>query len=72
MNEVRLIKLPMGGVLELDIRPGFYDKVRQHFGMDSNESVDDDRLRMFVFGAFKGAIDKAEAEMMTGDGKDPG
>lgn len=70
MSEVRLVKLPMGGVLELDVRPGFYDKVRAHFGLPVNEPVGDDHLRMFVFGAFKGAIDKAEAEMI-GDRKDP-
>jgi hypothetical protein len=63
MSEVRLVPLPKGEVLELTIHPGFYDKVRQHFNLLPNQEVSDDHLRMFVFGALKGAIDKAEAGM---------
>ena len=66
LPETRLIPLPKGGTLELEVRPGFYDRVRVHFGMPAGAPVDDDHLRMFVFGAFKTAVDKAEEEMVSG------
>lgn len=62
-TETRLITLPKGGTLELTVMPGFYDRVRLHFGLAADAPVDNDHLRMFVFGAFKGAVDKAEEEM---------
>lgn len=65
-HETRLIPLPKGGTLELEVRPGFYDRVRVHFGLSPDAPVDDDHLRMFVFGAFKTAVDKAEEEMLQG------
>lgn len=67
-NETRLIPLPKGGTLELEVRPGFYERVRMHFGLTSEAPVDDDHLRMFVFGALKTAVDKAEGEMLDNGG----
>jgi hypothetical protein len=67
MNEVRLIKLPKGETLEVTIFPGFYERVRSHFGLLPNAYVDDDHLRMFVFGSFKTAIDKVEEEAKNGE-----
>lgn len=67
-KETRFITLPKGGILELEVRPGFYERVRLHFGLVDDAPVDDDHLRMFVFGTLKGAIDKAEEEMRC-DGK---
>ena len=64
--ETRHIPLPKGGTLELEIRPGFYDRVRMHFNLAKDAPVDDDHLRMFVFGALKNAVDKAEEEMKDG------
>lgn len=66
MSETRHIKLPQGGDLVLKVQPGFYDKVRQHFGMFPGEPVDDASIRMFLFGAVKGAIDKAEMRLRDG------
>lgn len=62
MTETRHIKLPKGGTLELEIQPGFYDRVRRHFSMQPSDHVDDERIRMFIFGAVKGALDKAEGK----------
>jgi hypothetical protein len=67
--EVRNVKLPRGETLELTIQPGFYDKVRKHFGLAPDEKIDDDHLRMFVYGAFKGAIDKVEQQEVGSVGK---
>jgi len=66
MDEVRIVPLPKGGNLELTIKPGFYERVRVHFGLAPGSSVDDDHIRMFVFGAVKDAVNKAEEEMQHG------
>lgn len=60
-SETRQVKLPNGMVLEMEIMPGFYEKVRERFNLDDGATVDDDHLRMFVYGACKHAIDAAEA-----------
>ena len=65
-KEIRLIQLPKGGTLELEVLPGFYDKVRLHFSLAMDAPIDDDHLRMFVFGVIKSAVDKAEEEMNDG------
>ena len=55
--EVKKIKLSSGSVLEVSIYPGFLDKVKEHFGLTSVSSVDDDHIRLYIYDAFKGAID---------------
>jgi hypothetical protein len=60
MQEVKFIKLPSGETLEVTIYPGFIEKVRTHFGLDLSSSVQDDHIRMYIYGAFKGAIDRQE------------
>jgi len=59
----RVIQLPQGGELEVDITPAFIAKCKQHFGLLEQEQVDDDHVRMFIFGAMKTAVDKAEKAM---------
>jgi hypothetical protein len=58
--EKRNVSLPSGHTLEVDIMPGFYERVRQHFSMSSEERVSDEHIRMFVFGVVKSAVDKCE------------
>lgn len=67
-DATRLIPLPKGGTLELTVMPGFYERVRLHFGLATGAPIDDDHLRMFIFGAFKGAVDKAEEEIERNGG----
>lgn len=62
MNETRNIGLPQGGMLEVEITPLFMNKVRAHFCLDENQHVDDDYVRMFIYGALKNALDKTEKE----------
>lgn len=62
MQDVRLIPLPKGETLELTILPGFLTKVCQHFELASEQDVTDEHLRMFIWGSFKNAVDKAEAD----------
>lgn len=54
------IALPKGGTLEVDVTQKFLDVVRSHFEVPSEQQVSDDHIRMYVWGAFKNAVDKAE------------
>ena len=54
------ITLPKGGILEVDVTPQFVEIVRNHFGLQSSSQVEDDHIRMYIWGAFKNAIEKAE------------
>lgn len=59
--ETRLIQLSNGNTLEVTIRPGFLLRVAAHFGLSSIESVKNDHIRMYIFGAFKNAVDGVDA-----------
>lgn len=61
MQETRIINLPNGNCLEVTIHPGFLDVVAQQFGIRVDDILDD-HIRMYIFGAFKNAIDKAQNE----------
>ena len=54
------IALPKGGTLEVDITPQFLEVVRKHFELSATSSVNDDHIRMYIWGAFKNAFEKAE------------
>lgn len=53
------IQLPKGGTLEVDVTPKFLDAIRAHFNIPTAHPVEDDYIRMYIWGAFKNAIDKA-------------
>lgn len=55
------IQLPGGGTLEVDVTPEFLSIVRKHFNLPAMNTVADDHIRMYIWGAFKNAIDKADA-----------
>ncbi|MBM3194177.1 MAG: hypothetical protein FJZ60_00250 [Chlamydiae bacterium] len=57
------IQLPKGGTLEVEATPQFIEIVKKHFKLQSNFEVSDDHIRMYVWGAFKNAVDKAERGM---------
>lgn len=61
--KVRVIKLPRGGELEMQMTDAFIDRVRIQFDIPKNEEVTDEHIRMFVFGAMKNATDKAEKKL---------
>lgn len=54
------ISLPRGGVLEVELTPKFLEVVSTHFALPDPGYVDDDHIRMYIWGAFKNAIDKSE------------
>ena len=56
------IELPSGGTLEVDLTDKFLEVVKTHFELASVKEVHDEHIRMYIWGAFKNAIDKAEKE----------
>lgn len=54
------IPLPSGETLEVDVTDKFLEIVRRHFNVSTIENVSNDQIRMYVWGAFKNAVDKAE------------
>jgi hypothetical protein len=58
----RSIPLPRGGSLEVDLTEDFLEIVRKHFELKNNVDVSDDHVRMYIWGSFKNALDKAELE----------
>jgi hypothetical protein len=54
------IALPKGGTLEVNITPQFLEVVRKHFELSATSFVNDDHIRMYIWGAFKNAVEKAE------------
>lgn len=63
------IPLPKGGTLELELTPKFLDILQTHFELTSADHVTDDHIRMYVWGAFKNAIEKAEREALAPHGQ---
>lgn len=56
----KMIQLPKGGILEVDVTPQFLEIVSKHFELNNPSAVEDDHIRSYIWGAFKNAIDKAE------------
>jgi hypothetical protein len=59
-SETRSIELPQGGTLEITMGDKFNLVLRKHFNLSSDAKIEDDHIRMFLFGAVKNALDKAE------------
>jgi hypothetical protein len=60
--ETRSIILPQGGTLEVQMTQEYIDKLRQHFGLFGDQPLDDDHVRMYVWGSLNSAVDKAETK----------
>lgn len=69
----RSIELPQGGTLDVEMTPQFIAKLRQHYGLYGDQPLDDDHVRMYVWGSLNSAVVKAEQETkdvgLTGDVK---
>jgi hypothetical protein len=59
----RNVFVPKGGDLTLEYTEEFMLKVRTQFELEKDAEVSDDQIRMFLFGACKTALDKAEEEI---------
>ena len=62
--EIRNIKLPNGGILEVEASERFYDAIRFEYKLDKSEEVTDDHIRLFVYGTMNNAVTKAEKEII--------
>jgi len=62
----RQISLPNGGVMEISLTEEFLDRVRYQFSLTPKSYVEDDYIRMFIYGAVNSSINKAEEEMKDG------
>jgi hypothetical protein len=60
METTRNILLPNGNILEVTIKPGFLEKIVSQFNLGEVKNVSNEHIRMYIFGAFKNAIDKVE------------
>jgi len=58
----RTVRLPKGGVLEIEVFAGLYELIRKNFGMRENEYVTDQQLYKFVFDNVKSAVEKEESQ----------
>ena len=61
--EVRRIPVQGGQVLEVDMTERFIAQVRKHFDLSDEQPLEDDHVRMYVFGAFDNAVTKAEKDV---------
>lgn len=56
------IRLPKGGELEVEFGPKFLDIVKKQFNLPSTLEVNDDHIRMYFWGSFNNAVEKAERQ----------
>jgi hypothetical protein len=66
-NEIRNIKTPKGEVLEVQMTGAFATAVRKHFNLSPDQRVEDDHVRMFVWGALNAALEKEEKKVDEGE-----
>ena len=57
--ETRVIELPKGGTLTIQLTQELIDQIRSRFNL-GDEPLTDDSVRMFLWGAVNNAIEKVE------------
>ena len=62
VSETRYIELPQGGTFEVAMTGQFMKILRDHFHLEPIEHISDEYIRMYIFGAVKTALDKAESK----------
>ena len=60
--EKRIITLPKGGDLEVDLTPEFLNLVKGHFSLAVIEDISDDHIRMFIYASTKSAFESSPDE----------
>tara|TARA_Y100000593_G_C4188324_1_gene275551 strand:- start:421 stop:612 length:192 start_codon:yes stop_codon:yes gene_type:complete len=61
--EKRIIQLPRGGNLEVDLTPSFLNLIVDHFDLENVSQVSDDHIRMFIYGSTRSAFEKADVNL---------
>ena len=60
--EKRIITLPKGGDLEVDLTPEFLNLIKSHFSLNNIEDVTDDHIRMFIYATTKSAFEPSSGK----------
>lgn len=63
--ETRKITVKDGQVLEVEMSQKFIERLRQHFVLSTEEPLEDEHVKLYVFGAMNTAVNKAENEQTT-------
>ena len=61
--EERIIELPSGLNLEIQLTDKFLEIVKEHFSLSDVNNITDDHVRHYVFESMRSAVKKAEKEI---------
>jgi len=61
--EERIIKLPNGLDLEIQLTDKFLKIVKEYFSLSTADSITDDHVRHYVFESMRSAVKKSEKEI---------
>jgi hypothetical protein len=61
--DVRNVELPRGGTMEVQLTQDMIGRISCQFNVPES-SITDEHVRMFLWGAIKNAIEKAELDSM--------
>tara|TARA_B100000214_G_C23954714_1_gene622215 strand:- start:1094 stop:1291 length:198 start_codon:yes stop_codon:yes gene_type:complete len=61
--EERIIRLPNGLDLEIQLTKKFLEIVRSHYSLSESEEVGDSYIRKYVYESMLSAVDKAESDI---------
>lgn len=59
--DIRNVELPRGGTLEVQLTQEMSSRIGSQFGV-APADITDEHVRMYIWGAVKSAIEKAELE----------
>ena len=65
----KIINLPNGLDLEVQVTPEFLNIVKEHFELKSVLEVDDNYIKQFIYGSVNSALEKAEKELNSSSQK---
>lgn len=69
--ETRKIPVKDGQVLEVEMTQKFIDHLREHFSLSKGQRLEDEHVKMYVWGAVNSAVDKAALEVKQDDDNSP-
>jgi hypothetical protein len=56
--DVRVISLPVGGILEVSLAAENCSKIREQFNLSDDQQIENDHVRMFVWAAVSSALER--------------
>ena len=61
--EIRHIALPKGGKMEVRLTQVILDRIREQFQIPVSECVNDDYVRMYIWGSVNSAVAQEQAKL---------